>query len=440
MKRRGRRRRRQRHQTLRTPRIVWVLSVVLALLLVVDSAAVGSWMIEKRRNKSKETVYVPEKQEPEKVPEIEVPEEPEEKRATLLAVGDNLIHTAVWQAGIQKDGSHDYTVLYKNIAEYLKKTDINVINQETIFAGDEKGLQDYPLFNSPEAIGDTIAEMGFNVILHASNHSLDMGQSGIIHAAKFWKEEHPDVTMVGIREKEDMEPEIPVIEKNGIKIALLNYTYSHNAETFSTYAEGYLNMLCDYDEGSRKIDFNTIHPQVLKDIEKAEELADFTIVFPHWGTEYTLTPTEQETKFAKQMTQAGADLIIGTHPHVPQPVEWVTAENGNKALCYYSLGNYTSAQNGIPQMLGIMANLTIVQNKDGTYIEEESIKAIPLVTHFVYPGWTGSTVVDSTYLLKDYTDEQAAKHGLKRAWGITLTKKKLMDIAEDTFGEYLSME
>lgn len=437
MKRRGSK---ERRQTSHTPRIVWVLFVVLILLLVVDAAAVGDWLSEKRRKESEEAAYVPEQKEREEKPETEIPEEPKEKRATLLAVGDNLIHTAVWQAGIQEDGSHDYTVLYKNIAPYLNRTDINVINQETIFAGDERGLQDYPVFNSPEAVGHTLAEVGFNVVLHASNHSLDMGQNGLIHAAKFWKEEHPEVTMVGIREEREAEPEIPVIEKNGIRIALLNYTYSHNAETFSAYAEGYLNMLCDYEESSRRIDFHTIHPQVLKDIEKAEELADFTIVFPHWGTEYTLTPTGQETEFASQMTQAGADLIIGTHPHVPQPVEWITAENGNRALCYYSLGNYTSAQNGIPQMLGIMANLTIVQNQDGTYIEEESIKAIPLVTHFVYPGWTGSTVVDSTYLLKDYTDEQAAAHGLKRAWGITLTKKKLMDLAEDTFGEYLSME
>ena len=430
------------------PRVVWVLSGILALLLLVDAAAVGSFVIDKRRNASKETVYVPEKQgteaeqekEPGEVPGGTEPEVPQEKRATLMAVGDNLIHTAVWQAGVQEDGSHDYTVLYENIAEYLEKTDIRVINQETIFAGDEKGLQDYPLFNSPEAIGHTIAGMGFNVILHASNHSLDMGQNGIVHAAKFWKEEHPEVTMVGIREEADPKPEIPVIDVKGIRIALLNYTYSHNAETFSAYAEGYLNMLCDYDESTRRIDFGTIHPKVLEEIRQAEELADFTIVFPHWGTEYTLTPTDQEVSFAKQMTQAGADLIIGTHPHVPQPVEWISAENGNRALCYYSLGNYTSAQNGIPQMLGMMANLTIVQDQERTYIEEDSIKAIPLVTHFVYPGWTGSTVVESTYLLKDYTDEQAAKHGLKRAWGITLTKKKLMDIAEDTFGEYLSME
>lgn len=423
-------------------RIIRILVGILVVLLLVDGTAVGYWMLEKRKAESKETVYVPKDKAQEDhldVGEPE-PEETHEKKATLMAVGDNLIHTAVWQAGVQKDGSHDYTVLYKNISDYLESTDIRVINQETIFAGDDKGLQDFPLFNSPEAIGDTVAEMGFNVILHASNHSLDMGQSGLVHSAQFWKTKHPDVTMIGIHEEPEAQPEIPVIEVNGIRIAMLNYTYSHNSEKFSTYAEGYLNMLCAYDENTREIDFNTIHPQVIEDIKKAEKLADFTIVFPHWGVEYTLEPTNQEIDFANQMTQAGADLIIGTHPHVPQPVEWVTAENGNRALCYYSLGNYTSAQNGIPQMLGILANLTIVQDQSGTYIDEESIKAIPLVTHFVYPGWTGSTVVDSTYLLKDYTDEQAAQHGLKRAWGITLTRQKLMDIAESTFGEYLSME
>lgn len=423
--------------------IVRFLSVVLTLVLLMDTFAVGKWYLQKKRRDAEEAAVVqntdktkePQKKEPEAEPEPE-----EEKKVTLMAVGDNLIHTAVWQAGVQEDGSHDYTTLYEHLSGYLQNTDIRVINQETIFAGDDKGLQDFPMFNSPEAIGHTVAQMGFNVILHASNHSMDMGQNGIIHCAKFWREQHPEVTMVGIHEDPEEESEIPVIEVKGIRLALLNYTYSHNSEEFSTYADGYLNMLCNYDEGSRRIDFNTIHPKVLEDIKKAEKMADFTIVFPHWGTEYTMKATDQEVRFAKQMTEAGADLIIGTHPHVVQPVEWVSADNGNRALCYYSLGNFTSAQNGIPQMLGGLANLTIVKNESGTFVEEESIKAIPLVTHFVYPGWTGSTVVESTYLLKDYTDEQAAKHGLKRAWGITMTRQDLMTLAENTFGKYLSME
>ena len=418
--------------------LVYVLEGILAVLCVILIAeAVFLLSARKEKQEAKEQAKAPERETAEVV-EIEKEEEP--KQVTLMAVGDNLIHQAVWQSGIREDGSHDYRPLYANLSPYLESCDLRVINQETILGGDEKGLHDYPVFNSPQAIGDTLADMGFNVILQASNHSMDMGIDGLLSCAQFWKQKHPDVTVLGICETPEEQNQIPVAEMNGIRIALLNYTYSHNAVSFGVKAEGHLNMLCAYDSNTRLIDFQTIHPKVLEDIRKAEELADFTIVFPHWGTEYVMQPTSQEMDFAAQMTEAGADLIIGTHPHVAQPVEWVTAGNGNRALCYYSLGNFTSAQNGVPQMLGGMANLTIVQDQAGTYIQEDSIKAIPLVTHFVYPGWTGSTVVESTYLLNTYTDGQAAAHGLRSAWGITLTRQELLSLAEQTFGKYLSME
>lgn len=426
-------------------KIIYILVFILLLFLILDGYAVTTWYLdEKESQKSQKTSSPVKNAESETVsapiPESVITNEPSIKKVTLMAVGDNLIHTAVWQSNLQEDGSHDYTLLYKDIAPYLESYDMKIINQETILGGDEKGLKDYPVFNSPQAIGDALSEVGFNVVLHASNHGFDMGLDGLLNCVSFWKTNHPDVTVLGIYETPEEQAEIPILEMNGIRFALLNYTYSHNAETFSTSAEGHLNMLCNYDTGSRRIDFNTINPQVIEDIKRAEELADFTIVLPHWGIEYTMEETNQETSFAMQMTQAGADLIIGTHPHVIQPVKWVTSGNGNRALCYYSLGNYTSAQDGVAQMLGGMANLTIAQDENGTYIKEDSIKAIPLVTHFVYPGWTGSSVVDSTYLLKNYTEEQAASHGLRNAWGIVLTKEKLLSLAQDTFGEYLSME
>ena len=426
-------------------KIIYILLLILLLLLILDGFAVKSWISETRQTKETPPVSASAKDSETAIQAADTSDAVTEaalstKEVSLMAVGDNLIHTAVWQSGLQSDGSHDYTLLYSNLAPYLETCDLKVINQETIFGGDEKGLQDYPVFNSPEAIGDTLEEVGFNVVLHASNHGFDMGLDGLLNCVSFWKTSHPAMTVLGIYETREEQSQIPVLEINGIKFALLNYTYSHNAETFSTKAEGHLNMLCNYDANSRYIDFNTIHPQVLDDIRRAESMADFTIVFPHWGIEYTMEATAQEITFASQMAEAGADLIIGTHPHVIQPVEWVTADNGNRALCYYSLGNYTSAQDGVAQMLGGMANLTIVQDESGTYIREDSIKAIPLVTHFIYPGWTGSSGVESTYLLDHYTEEQAAKHGLRNAWGIILTKDELLSLAQNTFGEYLSME
>lgn len=365
---------------------------------------------------------------------------PVPKTVTLLAVGDDLIHEGVYKAGRQSDGTHDYSCLYKNIAPYLEGVDIKVINQETIFGGDDRGLSSYPSFNSPTAIGDELVDAGFNVVLHASNHALDMGLNGLLNSVEFWKTKHPDIFMIGIYENAEEQSEIPIMEVNGIKFAMLNYTYNHNWETLSTNADGHLNMLCAWDPDSRVINLETINPRVIEDIKKAEELADFTIVFPHWGTEYVMNYTTQQSSFARQMTEAGADLIIGTHPHVIEPVEWVEAENGNRALCYYSLGNFTSTQDQIERILGGMAKLTIISDENGVYIDEESIKAIPLVTHYIYPGWTGATVTETTYLLKDYTADLAAKHGLKNRKGVTVTVDKLTKLAQETFGQYYSLE
>lgn len=414
-----------------------ILLGMLLVFLLIDGVIIGRWLYQN---------YFGMKAEPVSMSlggSSTLSVEPSElipKSVRLMAVGDNIGHTGVFQAGMQSDGTNDYSVLYNNISEYLDACDLKIINQETILGGDEKGFSTYPNFNTPQAIGTAMVNAGFNVIQHASNHSLDMGQSGLLNCVDFWKTNHPDTLVLGIYETAEEQAQIPILEVNGIKFALLNYTYSHNASSFSRYAEGHLNMLCAYDADTRAIDFNTIHPKVLTDIAQAEILADFTIVLPHWGTEYTTTPTNQEINFAKQMTAAGADLIIGAHPHVIQPVEWVEAENGNRALCYYSLGNYTSVQDGVAQMLGGMANLTIIKDSTGTYIDEESIKAIPLVTHYVYPTPTGYCIVEGTYLLNDYTEEMAANHGIRRAFSKTLTKEKLLSLATEVFGEYLSME
>ena len=146
---------------------------------------------------------------------------------------------------------------------------------------------------------------------------------------------------------------------------MLNYTYSHNWESFSTAAEGHLNILCAYDPATRILDFNTINPQVLEDIKRAEEIADFTIVYPHWGIEYVDDHMPSQETFAKQMTEAGADLIIGTHPHVIEPVVWITADNGNKSLCYYSLGNFLSMFKKSECELEGMAYLEFYKDENG---------------------------------------------------------------------------
>jgi poly-gamma-glutamate synthesis protein (capsule biosynthesis protein) len=180
---------------------------------------------------------------------------------------------------------------------------------------------------------------------------------------------------------------------------------------------------------------------VVEDIQNAQEQADVVVVFPHWGTEYQSTPSSYQKQFAEEMTEAGADLIIGTHPHVPQPVEWVESENGNRSLCYYSLGNYVSTQRDELSMLEEMAWVTfhVTESSLGGTVQKDveistdNTGVIPLVCQYT----SNPVRFDSVYLLEDYTDELAAKHGIHGYGGVNLKKSDLETYAEKIFGDFI---
>ena len=365
-------------------------------------------------------------------PTPEPTEEPfEEYDITLMALGDNLMHMGIVYTGKQKDGSYDYTFLFENLQEFLDEADIKVINQETIFGGNELGFSGYPYFNSPTQVGDAIAAAGFNVVLHASNHAADQKISGLKNCVDFWKQ-YPEVLMVGITGDEPAE-EIPILTVNDITFAILNYTYGPNMATLPSSIRGHLNMLCNYNPETGAIDFTTLNPQVLEDIENAKEVADIVIVYPHWGTEYRTTPSSYQKDFARQMSEAGADLIIGTHPHVPQPVEWITAENGHETLCYYSLGNYVSTQKQAICMLEEMAWVTFHVAEDGVSIDRESSGVLPLVCHYK----SGPVRLVGVYPLEEYTEEQASAHGIWSYGGVALHLKDLEENSQNIFGDMI---
>ena len=166
----------------------------------------------------------------------------------ILGVGDNLMHEPVMRSGIQADGSYDFTYFYDGIREYLDIADVKIVNQETIMAGDELGFTGYPSFNSPTALADSVVNAGFNVVLHASNHICDKGISGLNNCKKYWDEHHPDTLVVGIYGEEGRNRDIPIIEENGVKFAILNYTYGANAEVLQGGLENHTNMLTTWSE------------------------------------------------------------------------------------------------------------------------------------------------------------------------------------------------
>ena len=361
---------------------------------------------------------------------------PEDKTIRILAVGDNLFHAGVHLTGKQSDGTYDFSFLFETIQPYLDEADIKIINQETILGGNHRGNDGhlgYPLFNSRTEVGDAIAKAGFNVVTHSTNHTADQGLDGLLHCATYWEENHPDVLISGIRSEAADEIDIPTMEIEGVTFAFLNYTYGPNLGSFPSQYEGYMDMLCYYDEKNRMIDFTSINPEVLSDIKRAEELADIVVVCPHWGTEYTTTQSSYQEEFALQMTEAGADLIIGTHPHVVQPVSYVESENGNKSLCYYSLGNYVSTQKQVECMLEGMAVVTYTVTHDGQIsINEEETGVIPLVCQYTQ----GSVRIENIYFLNDYTEDLAKKHGMYTYAGIPLHQEDLVNLSKKVFGDW----
>ncbi len=325
----------------------------------------------------------------------ELPPKPEKVTLTIKAVGDNLMHSPVYNSCRDEDG-FNFDGLYENIIPYIKDADIAAINQETIFVEETQAFSGYPSFGTPEQVGESIERAGFNLITHATNHTYDRGYNALMHTIDFWKQ-YDHIKVIGIHETAEKQSEIEIFEKGDLKVALLNFTYGLNGYKLPS-DKPYLVNIIDCGEGNKTL------------LEKAEESADITVVFLHFGTEYTHTPTAQQKKEIEFLVQNGADVIIGGHPHVIQPVCEHTSENGNKAVVFYSLGNFLSNQSGTDKILGGMASVTI-----------EKENGVTKVTHYeMLPTVTHADGKYTAYMLSDYTDELAKKH--RRAPALTVEK------------------
>lgn len=335
---------------------------------------------------------------PEEPGEVIEPVEPEPvtpPSIQIVMVGDMLMHGRVMESGLMEDGSYNFDHLFVNVKDSIESADLALVNQETILGGTELGLSGYPAFNSPYELGDALVDAGFDVILHATNHTLDKGKKGVLNCMNFWDTNYPEITYLGInKSQEDQDDNIYIYEQDGIEIAILNYTYGTNGIPTPDDMPYIVNYL---DE-----------EKIISDLTYAEENADFTVVCPHWGTEYVLTATDSQKKWAKVFMENGADLVIGTHPHVIEPVEMLTDESGNEMLVYYSIGNFVNGTSGTGdgttnRMVGGIADVTISINEENEAFIE-SYDVIPIVCHI--DEKTDYTV----YYLDDYTNELATEN------------------------------
>ena len=332
------------------------------------------------------------------------------KYVDIIAVGDNLYHDyMIYTKGKPENGMVDYDMVYSGIKDYISYADVKIINQETILTSDKTKWKGYPRFGTPLQVGDAVVRAGFNVITAATNHSNDNGTSGILGAVKYWKSqaEH-GVLMTGIYESQADYDKICVGEYNGVKIAFLNYTYGTNGLALES-GKSYLVKLLK-------------ESLIEKEIKAAKKIADVVIVLPHWGEEYHYRPVSSQKTLAQKMANWGADVIIGAHPHVLEPMVTLTSTDGRKVPCYYSLGNFCANMaitHDTNCTLEGMAELRI-KVMDGK-VTVEKAELTPLVNHL-----NNNDTKFTVYRLADYTAEMAKGHLVNYTHGTgTITVEKL---------------
>ena len=320
-------------------------------------------------------------------PQSEPEPEPQPKTVSFAAVGDNLIHYDIYTQARTKDG-YDFSSKYANVANDIAAADVAIINQETLILNDAYPPSTYPCFNSPVALGDHMIDLGFDIFTIANNHCLDYGEAGLGHTLDYW--ESRDVLMAGVYHKGD--DRIRLDERNGIKFSYLSFTDN-------------LNGLRQIPETQYEIGNANDLDEMVTYIKAAKEVSDVCIVAMHWGIEESTVITESQRSLARKLAEAGANIIIGTSPHVLRDIEVIHTED-HDTLCAYSLGNFISAQRASRNMVSGILNFNVTLNEGEAPVISD-IKLVPTITHYEW-GYANVRI----YKLSDYSEELAKVHGV----------------------------
>ncbi len=285
------------------------------------------------------------------------------RKVNISAVGDIILHDEqIWSAYNEENKAYDFMNNFKYVKNFIEKSDIAYGTIEGTYAGEEIGYSGYPNYNGPDSMINALKDTGFDIINVATDHSLDKGVEG---ASKTGEKIDKDMTSIGNKNY--------IIKKvKGIEIGFTSYTYESK--------EGELNGH-KIPEG---INLNTFSYNKLdKELEEMKALveemksegAEFIVFGMHWGVEYKTEPSKYQVKIAEALNEYGVDLILGSNPHVVQPIEEIEGEDGNKTLVAYSLGNFISNQRletmGDRRTAdGIILNLTLDKSRKGVKIEK----------------------------------------------------------------------
>ncbi len=360
--------------------------------------------------------------EQEQQPESEP--EPVVRTVKYSAAGDNLIHGMLYMQAQSRasgtDKEYDFTSLYEKFAPFLADYDVNFINQETLVT-DEIAPATYPCFATPGEVGREIYRLGWRVFGTSNNHIYDQGALGITSTLRFWDGMPDDLVTVGLYRDETDEMTLRIGQANGITFAYLAYTQYTNGIPTPTDAEAHI----IYTSQTELIE---------QQITAAKQQADVVVVSVHWGVEDSHEVTEEQRQLAASMAGWGADIIIGTHPHVIQTIEMLENEDGRKTLCAYSLGNFVSAQSRPDELIGIVLSFD-VQMDEADQLEISHVQAHPTVTHY---GSGYSNVQVLCY--KDYTAELAQTHGVRNEYPVFSYDYVRSVIEKYIPAEYISWE
>ncbi len=268
---------------------------------------------------------------------------------TLSAVGDLMCHTNQFHFAQTGPDSYDFNPVYSIVKYYLSSSDFTFGNLETVTAGSDRKYSGYPLFNTPDEYISALKKVGFDLLSTANNHALDRGEYGVLRTIKILNENEINYngTFTSRRDRDS----IRVFNIKGIRIAFLAYSYGTNGNIVPKDKPYLIN----------KIDFNLLQ----NDIRKARmQKVDVVLVHFHFGTEYQREPDKYQRTVVDSTIKYGADVIIGGHPHVIEPLKMYKTKNGflDSGLVAYSLGNFFSNQRWRYSDCGVILNISITKN------------------------------------------------------------------------------
>lgn len=345
----------------------------------------------------------------------------------ITMVGDVLSQSSVVSAAQTSAGDYDFSYLFSSVEDDIKDADLALVDQESAIAGQSYGYGGSVPYNAPDALASAEKDAGIDAVLKASNYALDLGYDGLHDEIASWAENEPDVQVLGVADPEgsagtDHVSNVYVYEKDGFKVAILNYTYGTDTTVSSSTDANYVATLSE--------------DKVKSDVQAARDAgADMIVACPHWGVEYSSTLSDEQTTYGQLFADQGVDVVLGDHPHVVQPVTLLTGSGGNTCVCFYSLGNFVSGTRSSSALVGSLAKVTLHKDSDGT-CSVTAASLVPVVTHRANSSSsyssssTGTTAGFGVYRLSDYTDQIA-----RQGWDTYLTPDYVRNMLDETLSD-----